>query len=97
VFILVLLIASYLEYRVRQNIKKLGVGVYQPGDKTTGTPSTKTIMGELSLVRVDSVEGKRTFPSDLDLRGLDIVVLAGFDPGETYLKPLPLISAAMGP
>jgi hypothetical protein len=45
----------------------------------------------LSLVRVDSVEGKRTFPSDLDLRGLDIVVLAGFDPGEISVKPLPLI------
>jgi transposase len=97
VFILVLLIASYLEYRVRQNIKKLGVGVYQPGTKPTETPSTKTIMGELSLVRVDSVEGKRTFPRDLNLRGLDIVVLAGFDPGEIYLKPLPLVNAAMGP
>ena len=97
VFILVLLIASYLEYRVRQNIKKLGVGVYQPGGKTTETPSTKTIMEELSLVRVDSVEGKRTFPRDLNLRGLDIVVLAGFDPGEIYLKPLPLVNTAMGP
>ena len=97
VFILVLLIACYLEYRVRQNIKKLGVGVYQPGSKPTGTPSTKIIMGELSLVRVDSVESKRTFPSDLNLRGLDIVVLAGFDPGEIYLKPLPLVNAAMGP
>jgi hypothetical protein len=88
VFILVLLIACYLEYRVRQNIKKLGVGVYQPGTKPTLTPSTKTIMGELSLVRVDSVEGKRTFPSDLDLRGLDIVVLAGFDPGEISVKTI---------
>jgi hypothetical protein len=97
VFIMVLLIASYLEYRVRQNIKKLGVGVYQPGTKPTETPSTKTIMGELSLVRVDSVEGKRTFPSDLNLRGLDIVVLAGFDPGEIYWKPLPLVNAAIGP
>ena len=97
VFILVLLIACYLEYRVRQNIKKLGVGVYQPGSKPTATPSTKTIMGELSLVKVDSVESKRTFPSDLNLRGLDIVVLAGFDPGEIYLKPLPLVNAAMGP
>jgi transposase len=88
VFILVLLIASYLEYRVRQNIKKLGVGVYQPGNKTTETPSTKTIMGELSLVRVDSMDGKHTFPSDLDLRGLDIVVLAGFDPGEISVKTI---------
>jgi transposase len=92
VFILVLLIASYLEYRVRQNIKKTGVGVYQPGTKPTATPSTKTIMGELSLVRVDSMDGRRTFPDDIDLRGLDIVVLAGFDPGEIYLKPLLLFN-----
>jgi hypothetical protein len=54
-------------------------------------------MGELSLVRVDSMDGKCTFPSDLNLRGLDIVVLAGFDPGEIYLKPLPLGNTAMGP
>ena len=97
VFILVLLIASYLEYRVRQNIKKFGVGVYQPGGKTTETPSTKTIMEELSLIKVDSVDGKRTFPGDLNLRGLDIVVLAGFDPGEIYLKPLLLGDTAIGP
>jgi hypothetical protein len=64
------------------------VGVYQPGNKTTETPSTKTIMGELSLVRVDSMDGKHTFPSDLDLRGLDIVVLAGFDPGEISVKTI---------
>lgn len=70
VFILILLIVSYLEYRVRQNIKKLGVGVYQPGGKTTETPSTKTIMEEMSLVRVDSVEGKRTLHGFDDFEGI---------------------------
>jgi hypothetical protein len=53
-------------------------------------------MEELSLIKVDSVEGKRTFPRDLNLRELDIVVPAGFDPGEIYLKPLLLGDTVMG-
>lgn len=89
VFILVLLIASYLEYRVRKSLKKNKQYVLLPGKKKTNRPSTKTIMEILSFIVVVIVNGKRYFPRNQNEQALNMVKWAGYDPVDVYLKPLP--------
>jgi transposase len=90
VFMLVLLIASYLEYRVRKELKETGQAVLLPGNKKTDRPSTQTIMEIFSLIEVLIIGGKRYFPeaTPLQLQAINMVEWAGYDPNEVYLKPL---------
>jgi transposase len=90
VFMLVLLIASYLEYRVRNELKETGQAVLLPGNKKTDRPSTQTIMEIFSLIEVLIIGGKRYFPeaTPLQLQAINMVEWAGYDPNEVYLKPL---------
>ncbi len=88
VFMLVLLVASYLEYRVRKGLKKTGQAVLLPGNKKTDRPSTQTIMETLSQVEVLIIGGERYFPETLPLQAISMVEWAGYDPDEIYLKPL---------
>ena len=86
VFILVLMLASYLEYRVRQSLKERNEFVQLPGNKKTDTPSIATILEVLATIEVVVVQGQRYFPSNLNRQALDMVQWAGFDPS-IYLKP----------
>ncbi|MDH7579134.1 MAG: IS1634 family transposase [Bacillota bacterium] len=88
VFMLVLLVASYLEYRVRKGLKETGQVVLLPGNKKTDRPSTQTIMEILSQIEVLIIGGERYFPETLPLQAVSMVEWAGYDPDEIYLKPL---------
>jgi transposase len=90
VFILVLLISSYLEYRVRKSLKENNEYVLLPGKKKTDRPTTKTIMEYFSFIVVLIINGQqRCFPSNCYQQALNLVRWAGYNPEETYLKPLP--------
>ncbi len=88
VFMLVLLVASYLEYRVRKGLKETGQAVMLPGNKKTDRPSTQTIMEIFSLIGVLIIGGERYFPETLPLQAISMVEWAGYDPGQVYLEPL---------
>ena len=85
VFILVLMLASYLEYRVRKSLKEKNEFVQLPGNKKTDTPSVMTILEVLATIEVVVVQGQRYFPSNINRQALDMVRWAGFDPS-IYLK-----------
>jgi transposase len=88
VFMMVLLVASYLEYRVRKGLKETGQAVLLPGNKKTERPSTQTIMEIFNLFDVLIVGGKRYFPKSLKFQAISIVEWAGYDPAKVYLEPL---------
>ncbi len=88
VFMLVLLIASYLEYRVRKGLKETGQAVRLPGNKKTDRPSVQTIMEIFRLIEVLITGGKRYFPRNLLFQAIDMVEWAGYDPAKVYLEPL---------
>jgi transposase len=88
VFILALLIASYLEYRVRENLKKNADTVLLPGKKKTNVPSITTILEILGSIQVVVIAGERFFPDNIDPQALKMIEWAGFQPS-VYLQPLP--------
>jgi transposase len=88
VFMLVLLIASYLEYRVRKGLKETGQTVHLPGNKKTDRPSVQTIMEIFCLIEVLIADGKRYFPRKLLFQAVNMVEWAGYDPAKVYLEPL---------
>ncbi|MFW0968094.1 MAG: hypothetical protein ACN4A7_08265 [Thermacetogeniaceae bacterium] len=85
---LVLLVASYLEYRVRKGLKKTGQAVLLPGNKRTNRPSVQTIMEIYSLIEVLIIGGERYFPENLPLQAISMIEWAGYDPTGIYLEPL---------
>lgn len=85
VFILVMMLASYLEYRARQGLKQYGQVVHLPGNKKTDTPSIMTIMEILAKMEVVVIQGQHLFPSSLDRQALEMVKWIGYDP-LIYLK-----------
>ena len=87
VFLLVLLLASYLEYRVRKSLKDRGEGVRLPGNKQTATPSLATIFEVLEPIQVVIVGGVRCFPDNLQAQARNMIIWTGFDP-EIYLRPI---------
>lgn len=87
VFILVVLLASYLEYRVRKSLKESGEGVRLPGNKQTITPSISTIFEVLEPIQVIIWGGVRYFPDNLQVQERQMIEWAGFDP-EIYLRPM---------
>lgn len=91
VFILALLIASYLEYRVRKSLKEQNRFLIWPKGYKNDRPSLMTIFEVLNLIKVLIVDGnRRCFPKDIDQQALELVRWAGFDPFDVYLKPLPM-------
>ena len=91
VFILALMIASYLEYRVRKSLKEQNRVLIWPRGYKNERPSLMTIFEVLSLIKVLIVDGKRRcFPKDIDRQALEVVEWAGFDPVDVYLEPLPM-------
>ena len=87
VFILALLVASYLEYRVRENLKKNGEAVLLPGKKKTNVPSIATILEILDTIQIVIIGGERFFPDNIDKQALKMIEWAGFEP-TIYLQPL---------
>lgn len=85
VFMLVLLVASYLEYRVRKGLKETEQAVLLPGNKKTQRPSTQTIMEIFGLIEVLIIGGERYFPETLQLQAMSMVRWAGYDPYKLYL------------
>lgn len=73
VFILVLMLACYLEYRVRKNLRETGEAPKLTGNKTTGTPSITTILEVLKTITVAIVNGQRILPDNLNNRAIKMV------------------------
>lgn len=88
VFLLVLMLACYLEYRVRKNMEENGEYLLQPGNKKNNKPAVTTIMEVLESLSVVIVNGVRMFPKNVNKQALKMIEWAGFDIQETYLKPL---------
>jgi transposase len=85
VFILVLMIACYLQYRVRKSLEDKNEYVLDPGNKKNYRPSTKRIFEILENVVVLITPYGRFFPSNTNPRIFKMIEWAGFDP-EIYLK-----------
>lgn len=87
---LVLLIASYLKYRVRKGLKETGQAVLLPSNKKTDRPSVQTIMEIFSLAELLIIGGERYSPdaTPLQLQAINMAEWAGYDPDEVYLEPL---------
>lgn len=85
VFILVLMIASYLQYRVRKSLKDNDEYVLDPGNKKNKRPSVKRVFEILEDVLVIITPQGRFFPAKIQPRILDMIRWAGFDP-DIYLK-----------
>ncbi len=89
VFILGLLLACYLEYRVRGSLKANSQAVMLPGKKQTTTPSVATILEIFDTIQVVIVGGTRLFPDNINRQALAMIRWAGFNP-DIYLRPLPV-------
>lgn len=82
VFILVLILACYLQFRVRRALAEKNEYVLDPGNKRNIRPSVKRILEDV-LVMV-TPEG-RFFPANINRRILKMIDWAGFDP-KIYLE-----------
>ena len=87
VFVLVLLIASYLEYRVRKALRERGEYYIQPNGQKTQRPSVKTILEVLETVLVISFNGNLYLPNDTYPKVLKMLEWAGFST-EIYTKKI---------
>ncbi len=90
VFIVALLVISYLEYRVRKSLKERSQVLIWPRGYKNDRPSVQTIFEVLDLIKVLIVNGERYFPKNIDRQALKMVEWAGFDPADVYLKHLPM-------
>ncbi|MHB1417991.1 MAG: hypothetical protein ACYCX4_00145 [Bacillota bacterium] len=66
-----LMLASYLEYRVRDALKNSNQAVRLPGNKTTATPSA--ILDDIQVV---IFQGQRLFPKNISKQALEMVNLS---------------------
>lgn len=64
VFILVLLVATYLEHRVRKSLEERGEYLPQPGGQKAYRPTLKTILEVINTVFVMSFDGELCLPDD---------------------------------
>lgn len=85
VFILVLMIACYLQYRVRKSLEENNEFVLDPGNKKNRRPSIKRIFEILETVVVLVMPQGRFFPANTNPRIYQMIEWAGFEP-EIYLK-----------
>lgn len=80
VFILVLLIASYLEYRVRKALRDRGEYYIQPNGQKSTRPSVRTILEVLETVLVIYFNGNLYLPNDTSPKILKMLEWLGFSP-----------------
>ncbi len=85
IFILVLLIASYLEYRVRKYLKDNDKYLLEPNGAKNTRPSVKTILEILEYVPILLIDGQKFFPSNISLKTLEMIEWTGFQPS-IYLE-----------
>lgn len=90
VFVLVLLIATYLEYRVRESLKDRGEYLPQPGGQKTYRPSVKTILEVIDTVIVMSLNGNLYLPYNTTPIILKMLDWAGFN-ASIYTKKVNVI------
>lgn len=84
VFMLVLLIASYLEYRVRKSLKDNEEYLLDPNGNKNTRPSVKTILEIVNYVPILIIDGKRYFPDNIDSTVFKMIEWAGFN-SDIYL------------
>jgi transposase len=85
VYILVLLVASYFEYRVRKSLKDKNEFLPQPGGHKTQRPKMKTILETLELVTIITIGKERYLQKNIDDGILKVIEWAGFGI-DIYLK-----------
>ena len=85
IFILVLLIASYFEYRVRKYMKENNEYLKQPNGSKSQRPTVKTLLELLDYIVVLVIDGERYLQDNLDEKAKQVIRWAGFTP-EIYLK-----------
>ena len=85
VFILVLMIACYLQFRVRKALAENNEYVLDPGNKKNTRPSVKRIFEILEDVLVMITPQGRYFPANINPRILKMIEWTGFDP-RIYLE-----------
>jgi len=78
IFLLVLLLAKYLEYRVRLGMER-SCGTLKIGGQKVPRPSTKTILEILSEMLIYSLNGELKLPANIPKDALNIIHWAGFD------------------
>jgi transposase len=78
IFLLVLLLAKYLEYRVRLGMECSG-GELKVGGQKVLHPSAKTILEILSMMLIYSLDGELKLPDNMRKDVLDVIHWAGFD------------------
>ncbi len=84
VFILVLLIASYLEYRIRQSLEENNEYLEFPKGYKNHRPSMDTIFEAMESVFIIFINETRHWPNNTDKRIFQLIKWAGFDP-DIYL------------
>jgi hypothetical protein len=77
VFILVLLIASYLEYRVRKALRDRGEYYIQPNGQKSTRPSVRTILEVLETVLVIYFNGNLYLPNDTSPKDIEDARMVG--------------------
>ena len=83
IFLMVLLVAKYLEYRVRIGMRQCQ-GVLKIGGQKVLNPSAKTILEILSEMMVYRVNGEWRLPDNIQAKVRDVIHWAGFDE-EAYI------------
>ena len=78
IFLLVLLLAKYLEYRVRLGMECSG-GELKIGGQKVLRPTTKTILEILSVMLIYSLNGELKLPDNMQKDALNVIHWAGFD------------------
>ena len=85
IFILVLIIASFFEYKVRKSLKENAEGFPQPRNRTTQRPTVKTILETFENILILVINGNRYYRENEDERLFKVINWAGFD-SSIYLK-----------
>ena len=84
IFLMVLLVAKYLEYRVRIGMRRCQ-GVLKIGGQKVLNPSAKTILEILSEMMVYRMNGEWKLPDNIQTKVRDVIHWAGFDE-EVYVR-----------
>ncbi len=86
IFILVLIIASFFEYKVRKSLEENNEGFPQPRNRTTKRPTLKTILETFENILILVIDGKRFYRENEDERVFKVIKWAGFNPDIFFKK-----------
>jgi transposase len=84
VFLFVLLLAKYLEYRVRIGMQQSGGAIIIGGQKVKN-PSTKTILEILNKMLIYAMNGEMKLPDSINKTVLNVIHWAGFNE-DVYIR-----------